>query len=75
VRPEDSSRIFELFQRGPSDGHNPGHGMGLAICRTIVERHGGRIAVEKAPGGGARFGFTIPDHNPGRRAGGSGPQA
>jgi signal transduction histidine kinase len=75
VQPEDRSRIFELFQRGPSEGQSPGHGMGLAICRTIVERHGGRIAVEKAPGGGARFSFTIPDHNPGRRAGGSGPQS
>jgi len=75
VQPDDRSRIFELFQRGPSDGQSPGHGMGLAICRTIVERHGGRIAVEKAPGGGARFSFTIPDHNPGRHAGGSGPQS
>jgi two-component system, sensor histidine kinase and response regulator len=70
VRPEDRNRIFELFQRGPSDGQSPGHGMGLAICRTIVERHGGRIAVEKASGGGARFSFTIPDHNPARPAGG-----
>lgn len=62
VAPEDRNRIFELFQRGPSDGQRPsGHGMGLTICRTIVERHGGRIAVERAPEGGARFTFTIPD--------------
>ena len=66
VRPEDRNRIFELFERGPSDDQRtPGHGMGLAICRTIVERHGGRIGVEKAAGGGARFGFTIPDRNQG----------
>jgi signal transduction histidine kinase len=76
VRPEDRNRIFELFQRGNVDGQRrPGHGMGLTICRTIVERHGGRIAVERAPSGGARFSFTIPDHNPGRPAGGSGPQS
>jgi signal transduction histidine kinase len=35
--------------------------MGLAICRTIVERHGGLIAVEKVVEGGARFSFTVPD--------------
>jgi len=62
VRPEDRNRIFELFQRGTGDTERTaGHGMGLTICRTIVERHGGRIAVERAVGGGARFSFTIPD--------------
>ena len=75
VQPDDRNRIFELFQRGPSDAQGRGHGLGLAICRTIVERHGGRIAVEKAPRGGARFSFTIPDHNPGRRTGGPDPQS
>lgn len=60
----DRNRIFELFQRGTGEGQRrQGHGMGLAICRTVVERHGGRIGVEKAPGGGARFTFTIPDRN------------
>ena len=61
VQPEDRQRIFELFQRGRADGQQTGHGMGLAICRTIVERHGGRIGVERAPAGGARFSFMIPD--------------
>lgn len=61
IRPEDRNRIFDLFQRGPAEGQpRSGHGMGLTICRTVVERHGGRIAVERADGGGARFSFTIP---------------
>lgn len=54
-------RIFQLFHRGgdaPSDG---GTGIGLTICRTIVERHGGRIWVEDGPGGGSRFAFFLPD--------------
>ena len=70
VRPEDRNRIFELFQRGPSDGlRSAGHGMGLTICRTIIERHGGRIGVERAPDCGARFSFTLPDrHGATRRA-------
>jgi len=57
----DHQRIFELFERGDTGSDNSGKGMGLAICRAIVERHGGRIGVEKAPGGGSRFGFTLPD--------------
>ena len=62
VRPEDRNRIFELFQRGASDGpRSTGHGMGLTICRTIIERHGGHIGIERAPDGGARFSFTVPD--------------
>jgi len=68
VQPEDRNRIFELFQRGSADTKRcPGHGMGLTICRTIVERHGGRIGVERAVDGGARFSFTIPDRHMGMR--------
>lgn len=61
VRPEDRERIFELFKRGRDAEGDGGTGIGLAICRTIVERHGGRIWVEDAPGGGSRFSFSIPD--------------
>lgn len=61
----DRQRIFELFERGTGAGtDSTGKGMGLAICRAIVERHGGRIGVEKAPGGGSRFSFTLPDELP-----------
>jgi signal transduction histidine kinase len=65
VPPGDRQRIFELFERGPGAANDRGgKGMGLAICRAIVERHGGRIGVEKAPGGGSRFSFTLPDELP-----------
>lgn len=60
VSPEDRRRIFELFQRGPT-GDRGGTGLGLAICRAVVERHGGRIGVEKGPDGGSRFAFSLPD--------------
>jgi PAS domain S-box-containing protein len=61
VAPDDRERIFELFKRGRDAGGSGGAGIGLAICRTIVERHGGRIWVEDVPSGGSRFSFSIPD--------------
>lgn len=53
----DRERIFEPFRRGEGSASS---GVGLAICRAIVEAHGGTIDVEPAPGGGARFCFTLP---------------
>ena len=52
--------IFDKFRRVKSDGSSKGLGLGLAFCRLAVEAHGGRIWVDDAPGGGARFNLTLP---------------
>jgi len=57
---EERERIFEPFVRGQGDRRARGSGLGLAVCRSIVERHGGHIGVAAGVPAGNRFSFTLP---------------
>ena len=56
--------IFDMFERGRKESSTPGVGLGLAICRAIVEAHGGKIRGETRPQGGARFTIELPRGTP-----------
>lgn len=57
-----SDRIFELFHRGDPQAEGTGNGLGLALCRQVVEKHGGRIWVESSKGKGNTFFFSLPEY-------------
>ena len=68
VAPSERERVFEPYVQLDADGNAGGLGLGLSICRRLVEAHGGSIGLEERPGGGACFRFTLPAEAP-RRVG------
>jgi signal transduction histidine kinase len=61
IDPTAVPRLFTVFARLHASDERPGHGVGLAVCRRIVERHGGNIRAEAVPHKGTSISFTLPD--------------
>ena len=63
IAPEYREQLFVIFRRLHTQREYPGTGIGLAICKRIIERHGGQIGIDSAAGGGAVFWFTLPEEH------------
>ncbi|WP_225334146.1 sensor histidine kinase [Halomicrobium urmianum] len=60
IHPDDVDRVFRVFERGPDADDHEGTGIGLALCRRVVERHGGDVRIDSEPGEGTTVFFTLP---------------
>jgi signal transduction histidine kinase len=60
IAPEHAELVFAIFKRLHSRSEYPGSGIGLAICKKIVERYGGKLWIEAQANPGSRFRFTLP---------------
>ncbi len=61
IHPDAQERVFEIFKRLHTQDEYPGTGIGLAICRRIVEQHSGEMSLQSTPGEGSTFSFTLPN--------------
>ena len=72
LSPQEQQRLFQPYYRSEGDRSLPGTGLGLSLCKQLVEAHGGKIWVESEPGKGSTFSFTVPLEGPAVKVGGGG---